>query len=348
MSEASIESLYPMAYTNTRVPYLKIYTVGNDNRLKAVGEIPLGTAVVVTGMDMIDNTRVQKLGIGEGFYIRDDEFANGDEPEVIAQDIETNVTYDEKTPYPTDDYYMGRVNTPNGAAFYGPEETLFYKSRGLSKGQKIWIRGVSMVRVGETGYDMAYLKSKKTGEMEFIGYVKSSIVDIEVVTTTSFEEPSEPVTPKDEPIQKPIQHEADLSHGRGLTEPIRQFVEEKAPVQDTLSKIATMEEGPDKEATKKAYLNERLEEDIVVIALHTDSERKLANVNHYLDTQLCYDTFVLKSGDVYGYAALVSAGFSLLPHYMVNTFVGVREEDLVGLKKDMVRHGLKPIICRRG
>lgn len=346
MSEANIESLYPMAYTNTRVPYLKIYTAGNDNRLKAVGEIPLGTAVVVTGMDLIDNVQVQKLGIGEGFYIRDDEFANGDEPEVIAQDIETNVTYDAKTPYPTDDYYMGRINTPNGAAFYGPEETLFYKSKGLSKGQKIWIRGVSTV--GTNGYDMAYLKSKKTGKMEFIGYVKSSIVDIEVVTTTSFEEPSEPVTPKDEPIQEPIQHEADLSHGRGLTEPIRQFVEEEAPVQDTLSKIATMEEGPDKEATKKAYLNERLEEDIVVIALHTDSERKLANVNHYLDTQLCYDTFVLKSGDVYGYAALVSAGFSLLPHYMVNTFVGVREEDLVGLKKDMVRHGLKPIICRRG
>ena len=82
MSEANIESLYPMAYTNTRVPYLKIYTVGNDNRLKAVGEIPLGTAVVVTGMDLIDNVRVQKLGIGEGFYIRDDEFANEDEPEV--------------------------------------------------------------------------------------------------------------------------------------------------------------------------------------------------------------------------------------------------------------------------
>lgn len=348
MSEANIESLYPMAYTNTRVPYLKIYTVGNDNRLKAVGEIPLGTAVVVTGMDLIDNVRVQKLGIGEGFYIRDDEFANGDEPEVIAQDIETNVTYDAKTPYPTDDYYMGRINTPNGAAFYGPEETLFYKSRGLSKGQKIWLRGVSMVGVGETGYDMAYLKSKKTGKMEFIGYVKSSIVDIEVVTTTPFEEPSEPVTPKDEPIQEPIQHETDLSRGRGLTEPIRQFVEEEAPVQDTLSKIATMEEGPDKEATKNRYLNERLGENIVIIALHTDSERKLANVNQYIDTKLCYDTIVSKSGDADGYAALVAAGFNLLPYYMVNTFVGVREEDLVGLKKDMVRHGLKPIICRRG
>ena len=327
MSEANIESLYPMAYTNTRVPYLKIYTVGNDNRLKAVGEIPLGTAVVVTGMDLIDNSRVQKLGIGEGFYIRDDEFANGDEPEVIAQDIETNVTYDEKTPYPTDDYYMGRVNTPNGAAFYGPEETLFYKSRGLSKGQKIWLRGVSTI--GKNGYDMAYIKSKKTGEMEFIGYVKSSIVDIEVVTTTPFEEPSEPVTPKAEPIQEPIQHE------------------EEAPVQDTLSKIATMDEGLDKEATKKVYLNERLGENIVIIALHTDSERKLANVNQYIDTKLCYDTIVSKSGDADGYAALVAAGFNLLPYYMVNTFVGVREEDLVGLKKDMVRHGLKPIIYRR-
>lgn len=332
MSEANIESLYPMAYTNTRVPYLKIYTVGNDNRLKAVGEIPLGTAVVVTGMDLIDNVRVQKLGIGEGFYIRDDEFANGDEPEVIAQDIETNVTYDTKTPYPTDDYYMGRINTPNGAAFYGPEETLFYKSRGLSKGQKIWLRGVSMVGVGETGYDMAYLKSKKTGEMEFIGYVKSSIVDIEVITTTPFEETSKPVTPKDEPIQEPIQH----------------VLEEEAHVQDTLSEIATMEEGPKKEATKKAYLNERLGENIIVIALHTDSERKLANVNQYIDTKLCYDTIVSKSGDADGYAALVAAGFSLLPSYMVNTFVGVREEDLVGLKKDMVRHGLKPIIYRRG
>ena len=332
MSEANIESLYPMAYTNTRVPYLKIYTVGNDNRLKAVGEIPLGTAVVVTGMDLIDNVRVQKLGIGEGFYIRDDEFANGDEPEVIAQDIETNVTYDAKTPYPTDDYYMGRINTPNGAAFYGPEETLFYKSRGLSKGQKIWLRGVSMVGVGETGYDMAYLKSKKTGEMEFIGYVKSSIVDIEVITTTPFEETSKPVTPKDEPIQEPIQH----------------VLEEEAHVQDTLSEIATMEEGPKKEATKKAYLNERLGENIVVIALHTDSERKLANVNQYIDTKLCYDTIVSKSGDADGYAALVAAGFSLLPSYMVNTFVGVREKDLVGLKKDMVRHGLKPIIYRRG
>jgi len=332
MSEANIESLYPMAYTNTRVPYLKIYTVGNDNRLKAVGEIPLGTAVVVTGMDLIDNVRVQKLGIGEGFYIRDDEFANGDEPEVIAQDIETNVTYDAKTPYPTDDYYMGRINTPNGAAFYGPEETLFYKSRGLSKGQKIWLRGVSMVGVGETGYDMAYLKSKKTGEMEFIGYVKSSIVDIEVITTTPFEETSKPVTPKDEPIQEPIQH----------------VLEEEAHVQDTLSEIATMEEGPKKEATKKAYLNERLGENIIVIALHTDSERKLANVNQYIDTKLCYDTIVSKSGDADGYAALVAAGFSLLPSYMINTFVGVREEDLVGLKKDMVRHGLKPIIYRRG
>lgn len=329
MSEANIESLYPMAYTNTRVPYLKIYTVGNDNRLKAVGEIPLGTAVVVTGMDLIDNVRVQKLGIGEGFYIRDDEFANGDEPEVIAQDIETNVTYDAKTPYPTDDYYMGRINTPNGAVFYGPEETLFYKSRGLSKGQKIWLRGVSTVG-GNNGYDMAYLKSKKTGKMEFMGYVKSSIVDIEVVTTTPFEEPSEPVTPKVEPIQEPIQHE------------------EEAPVQDTLSKIATMEEGPKKEATKSMYLNERLGENIVVITLHTDSERKLANVNQYIDTKLCYDTIVSKSGDADGYAALVAAGFSLLPSYMVNTFVGVREEDLVGLKKDMVRHGLKPIIYRRG
>ena len=330
MSEANIESLYPMAYTNTRVPYLKIYTVGDDNRLKAVGEIPLGTAVVVTGMDLIDNVRVQKLGIGEGFYIRDDEFANGDEPEVIAQDIETNVTYDVKTPYPTDDYYMGRINTPNGAAFYGPEETLFYKSRGLSKGQKIWLRGVSTV--GTNGYDMAYLKSKKTGKMEFMGYVKSSIVDIEVVTTTPFEETSKLVTPKDEPIQEPIQH----------------VLEEEAPVQDTLSKIATMEEGPKKEATKNMYLNERLGENIVVIALHTDSERKLANVNQYIDTKLCYDTIVSKSGDVDGYAALVAAGFSLLPSYMVNTFVGVREEDLVGLKKDMVRHGLKPIIYRRG
>lgn len=328
MSETNIESLYPMAYTNTRVPYLKIYTVGNDNRLKAVGEIPLGTAVVVTGMDLIDNVRVQKLGIGEGFYIRDDEFANGDEPEVIAQDIETNVAYDAKTPYPTDDYYMGRINTPNGAAFYGPEETLFYKSRGLSKGQKIWLRGVSMVEVGETGYDMAYLKSKKTGKMEFIGYVKSSIVDIEVITTTPFEETSKPVTPKDEPIQH--------------------VLEEDAPVQDTLSEIATMEEGPKKEATKKAYLNERLGENIIVIALHTDSERKLANVNQYIDTKLCYDTIVSKSGDADGYATLVAAGFSLLPSYMVNTFVGVREEDLVGLKKDMVRHGLKPIIYRRG
>ena len=331
MSEANIESLYPMAYTNTRVPYLKIYTVGDDNRLKAVGEIPLGTTVVVTGMDLIDNVRVQKLGIGEGFYIRDDEFANGDEPEVIAQDIETNVVYDAKTPYPTDDYYMGRINTPNGAAFYGPEETLFYKSRGLSKGQKIWLRGVSTIG-GNNGYDMAYLKSKKTGEMEFIGYVKSSIVGIEVVTTTPFEETSKPVTPKDEPIQEPIQH----------------VLEEEAPVQDTLSKIATMEEGPKKEATKKAYLNERLGENIVVIALHTDSERKLANVNQYIDTKLCYDTIVSKSGDADGYAALVAAGFSLLPSYMVNTFVGVREEDLVGLKKDMVRHGLKPIIYRRG
>lgn len=330
MSEANIESLYPMAYTNTRVPYLKIYTVGNDNRLKAVGEIPLGTAVVVTGMDLIDNVRVQKLGIGERFYIRDDEFANGDEPEVIAQDIETNVTYDAKTPYPTDDYYMGRINTPNGAAFYGPEETLFYKSRGLSKGQKIWLRGVSTV--GTNGYDMAYLKSKKTGEMEFIGYVKSSIVDIEVITTTPFEETSKPVTPKDEPIQEPIQH----------------VLEEEAHVQDTLSEIATIEEGPKKEATKKAYLNERLGENIIVIALHTDSERKLANVNQYIDTKLCYDTIVSKSGDADGYAALVAAGFSLLPSYMVNTFVGVREEDLVGLKKDMVRHGLKPIIYRRG
>lgn len=331
MSEANIESLYPMAYTNTRVPYLKIYTVGNDNRLKAVGEIPLGTAVVVTGMDLIDNVRVQKLGIGEGFYIRDDEFANGDEPEVIAQDIETNVTYDAKTPYPTDDYYMGRINTPNGAAFYGPEETLFYKSRGLSKGQKIWLRGVSTVG-GNNGYDMAYLKSKKTGKMEFMGYVKSSIVDIEVMTTTPFEETSKPVTPKDEPIQEPIQH----------------VLEEEAPVQDTLSEIATMEEGPKKEATKKAYLNERLGENIIVIALHTDSERKLANVNQYIDTKLCYDTIVSKSGDADGYATLVAAGFSLLPSYMVNTFVGVREEDLVGLKKDMVRHGLKPIIYRRG
>lgn len=331
MSEANIESLYPMAYTNTRVPYLKIYTVGDDNRLKAVGEIPLGTAVVVTGMDLIDNVRVQKLGIGEGFYIRDDEFANGDEPEVIAQDIETNVTYDAKTPYPTDDYYMGRINTPNGAAFYGPEETLFYKSRGLSKGQKIWLRGVSTIG-GNNGYDMAYLKSKKTGKMEFMGYVKSSIVDIEVVTTTPFEETSKLVTPKDEPIQESIQH----------------VLEEEAPVQDTLSKIATMEEGPKKEATKKAYLNERLGENIVVIALHTDSERKLANVNQYIDTKLCYDTIVSKSGDADGYAALVAAGFSLLPSYMVNTFVGVREEDLVGLKKDMVRHGLKPIIYRRG
>ena len=329
MSEANIESLYPMAYTNTRVPYLKIYTVGDDNRLKAVGEIPLGTAVVVTGMDLIDNVRVQKLGIGEGFYIRDDEFANGDEPEVIAQDIETNVTYDAKTPYPTDDYYMGRINTPNGAAFYGPEETLFYKSRGLSKGQKIWLRGVSTLG-GNNGYDMAYLKSKKTGKMEFMGYVKSSIVDIEVMTTTPFEEPSEPVTPKAEPIQEPIQRE------------------EEAPVQDTLSKIATMEEGPKKEATKKAYLNERLGENIIVIALHTDSERKLANVNQYIDTKLCYDTIVSKSGDADGYAALVAAGFSLLPSYMLNTFVGVREEDLVGLKKDMVRHGLKPIIYRKG
>ncbi len=323
MSEASIESLYPMAYTNTRVPYLKIYTVGNDNRLKAVGEIPLGTAVVVTGMDLIDNTRVQKLGIGEGFYIRDDEFANGDEPEVIAQDIETNVTYDEKTPYPTDDYYMGRVNTPNGAAFYGPEETLFYKSRGLSKGQKIWLRGVSTV--GEKGYDMAYTKSKKTGEMEFIGYVKSSIVYMEVMSTTPVQATSEPAAPKNEPIQ----------------------LEENVPVQDTLSKIATMDEGPDKEATKKVYLNERLGENIVIIALHTDSERKLANVNQYIDTKLCYDTIVSKSGDADGYAALVAAGFSLLPYYMVNTFVGVREEDLIGLKKDMVRHGLKPIIYRR-
>ena len=342
MSEANIESLYPMAYTNTRVPYLKIYTVGNDNRLKAVGEIPLGTAVVVTGMDLIDNVRVQKLGIGEGFYIRDDEFANGDEPEVIAQDIETNVTYDAKTPYPTDDYYMARINTPNGAAFYGPEETLFYKSRGLSKGQKIWIRGVSTV--GKNGYDMAYLKSKKTGEMEFIGYVKSSIVDVEVITSTPFEETSEPVTPKNEFIQ----HETDLPHGRGLTEPIRHVLEEEAPVQDTLSKIATMEEGPKKEATKRMYLNERLGENIVVIALHTDSERKLANVNQYIDTKLCYDTIVSKSGDADGYAALVAAGFNLLPYYMTNTFVGVREEDLVGLKKDMVRHGLKPIIYRRG
>ena len=331
MSEANIESLYPMAYTNTRVPYLKIYTVGNDNRLKAVGEIPLGTAVVVTGMDLIDNVRVQKLGIGEGFYIRDDEFANGDEPEVIAQDIETNVTYDAKTPYPTDDYYMGRINTPNGAAFYGPEETLFYKSRGLSKGQKIWLRGVSTIG-GNNGYDMAYLKSKKTGEMEFIGYVKSSIVGIEVITTTPFEETSKLVTPKDEPIQESIQH----------------VLEEEAPVQDTLSKIATMEEGPKKEATKSMYLNERLGENIVVIAFHTDSERKLANVNQYIDTKLCYDTIVSKSGDADGYAALVAAGFSLLPSYMVNTFVGVREEDLVGLKKDMVRHGLKPIIYRRG
>lgn len=348
MSETNIESLYPMAYTNTRVPYLKIYTVGDDNRLKAVGEIPLGTAVVVTGMDLIDNVRVQKLGIGEGFYIRDDEFANGDEPEVIAQDIETNVTYDAKTPYPTDDYYMGRINTPNGAAFYGPEETLFYKSRGLSKGQKIWLRGVSMVGVGKTGYDMAYLKSKKTGEMEFIGYVKSSIVDIEVITTTPFEETSKPVTPKDEPIQEPIQHKTEVSHGRGLTEPIRHVLEEEVPAQDTLSKIATMDEGPKKEATKKAYLNERLGENIVIIALHTDSERKLANVNQYIDTKLCYDTIVSKSGDADGYAALVAAGFSLLPSYMVNTFVGVREEDLVGLKKDMVRHGLKPIIYRRG
>lgn len=330
MSEANIESLYPMAYTNTRVPYLKIYTVGDDNRLKAVGEIPLGTAVVVTGMDLIDNVRVQKLGIGEGFYIRDDEFANGDEPEVIAQDIETNVTYDAKTPYPTDDYYMGRINTPNGAAFYGPEETLFYKSRGLSKGQKIWLRGVSTLG-GNNGYDMAYLKSKKTGKMEFMGYVKSSIVDIEVMATTPFEETSKPVTPKDEPIQEPIQH-----------------VLEEAPAQDTLSEIATMEEGPKKEATKKAYLNERLGENIIVIALHTDSERKLANVNQYIDTKLCYDTIVSKSGDADGYAALVAAGFSLLPSYMVNTFVGVREEDLVGLKKDMVRHGLKPIIYRKG
>lgn len=343
MSEANIESLYPMAYTNTRVPYLKIYTVGNDNRLKAVGEIPLGTAVVVTGMDLIDNVRVQKLGIGEGFYIRDDEFANGDEPEVIAQDIETNVTYDAKTPYPTDDYYMGRINTPNGAAFYGPEETLFYKSKGLSKGQKIWLRGVSTIG-GNNGYDMVYLKSKKTGEMEFIGYVKSSIVDVEVITSTPFEETSEPVISKNESIQ----HETDLSHGRGLTEPIRQFVEEEAPAQDTLSKIATMEEGPKKEATKSMYLNERLGENIVVIALHTDSERKLANVNQYIDTKLCYDTIVSKSGDADGYAALVAAGFNLLPYYMTNTFVGVREEDLVGLKKDMVRHGLKPIIYRRG
>lgn len=343
MSEANIESLYPMAYTNTRVPYLKIYTVGNDNRLKAVGEIPLGTAVVVTGMDLIDNIRVQKLGIGEGFYIRDDEFANGDEPEVIAQDIETNVTYDAKTPYPTDDYYMGRINTANGAAFYGPEETLFYKSRGLSKGQKIWLRGVSTIG-GNNGYDMTYLKSKKTGEMEFIGYVKSSIVDVEVITSTPFEEPSEPVISKNESIQ----HETDLSHGRGLTEPIRHVLEEEAPAQDTLSKIATMEEGPKKEATKSMYLNERLGENIVVIALHTDSERKLANVNQYIDTKLCYDTIVSKSGDADGYAALVAAGFNLLPYYMTNTFVGVREEDLVGLKKDMVRHGLKPIIYRRG
>lgn len=343
MSEANIESLYPMAYTNTRVPYLKIYTVGNDNRLKAVGEIPLGTAVVVTGMDLIDNIRVQKLGIGEGFYIRDDEFANGDEPEVIAQDIETNVAYDAKIPYPTDDYYMGRINTPNGAAFYGPEETLFYKSKGLSKGQKIWLRGVSTIG-GNNGYDMTYLKSKKTGEMEFIGYVKSSIVDVEVITSTPFEELSAPVTPKNEFIQ----HETDLSHGRGLTEPIRHDLEEEALVQDTLSKITTMEEGPKKEATKNTYLNERLGENIVVIALHTDSERKLANVNQYIDTKLCYDTIVSKSGDADGYAALVAAGFNLLPYYMTNTFVGVREEDLVGLKKDMVRHGLKPIIYRRG
>ena len=76
MSEANIESLYPMTYTNTRVPYLKIYTVGDDNRLKAVGELPLGTDVVVTGMDLIDNVRVQKVGVGEGFAIRDDEFSN--------------------------------------------------------------------------------------------------------------------------------------------------------------------------------------------------------------------------------------------------------------------------------
>ena len=326
MSEPNIESLYPMAYTNTRVPYLKIYTLGNDQRLKAVGEIPLGTVVVVTGMDLIDGIRVQKLGIGENFYIRDDEFANNDEPEVIAQDIETNVEYTTQTPYPTDDYYMGRVNTQNGAAFYGPDESLFYKSRGLSKGQKIWLRGVSTV--GEHGYEMAYVKSKKTGDMEFIGYVKSSLIDVDVVATVPEEKP---------PVEEP----------KVEATPVVEEVKEEIPDQDLVSKIATMEEGPDKEATKENLLKSWLADEVVVFALHTDTKRKLDNVNQYIENKLSHEVLICETGDGAGYAYIVAAGFRTIPSYLSYTFVVVKESDLIGLKKDMVRCGLKPIVYKK-
>lgn len=334
--EKTIDSLYPMAYTNNRVSNLHIYTSTKENPFLVVGEIPIGTIFTVIGYGEIEGIRIQKIGFGEEdspFFIRDDEFANGDAPEIIAEDIETNVVYDSKTSYPVDDYYMGRINTPNAAAFYGPEETLFYKVRGLGKGQKVWMNGVSL---GGGGYEAVYLKPKNKDAMEFIGYVKTSQIDIPVNAEVKAEPVVEQVNPivtdtviDKTPVDKEIMRESVIVKDVKLNG-------------NTIFDIATMNEGPDKEAAKSTYLSERLSENCVVIALHTDTPAKEKNVMCYIDTKLCVDSVFCEPGDAQGYSSLVSAGFTLLPAYTTHAFVVVREDDLVTLKKDMLRHGLKP------
>lgn len=336
--EKTIDSLYPMAYTNNRVSKLHIYTSTKENPFLAVGEIPIGTIFTVIGYGEIDGIRIQKIGFGEEdspFFIRDDEFANGDAPEIIAEDIETNVDYSIKESYPTDDYYMGRINIPNAAAFYGPEDTLFYKVRGLGKGQKVWMNGVSL-----GGYEAIYLKSKNKDTMEFIGYVKTSQIDIPVSADVKEEPKEEPVVEQVMPIvTDTVIDETPVN---------KEIMRESAIVKDVklngsrIFDIATMVEGPDKEAAKSTYLSERLSENCVVIALHTDTPAKEKNVMRYIDTKLCIDSVFCEPGDAQGYSSLVSAGFTLLPTYTTYAFVVVREDDLVTLKKDMLRHGLKP------
>lgn len=310
MSETNqIDALYPMQYTVNRheVP---IY----DKDLSQIGNAQIGTKLISIGHQKSPDGENMQVLIGSDehhvFMFKDSEFVNGEDPEVVASDIETNaeltVRYGE--------YHATARAKDMCTTLYGPgnEYLMFYR---LQAGQKVIINGRLYLANPIRSWVAVYQKSKKSGELIYLGFIDETLLDVD---------PSTEVKPEVQAAPEPT-------------------IEEKVDV------VAQMEEGPKKEELKKEVRTDILSQPITVMGFKVDTDVKRNNVYNKLGDILEDNCAMIELGDGKTYSSLISAGFKNMPSdYKTTLYVIVPNDLVITLKKKMVGRGLKPIIITRG
>lgn len=310
MSETNqIDALYPMQYTVNRheVP---IY----DKNLSQIGTAPVGTKLISVGHQVSptgENVQVL-LGSDENhvFMFKDNDFVGGEDPEVVANDIETNAelfaNYGE--------FHATARAKDICSTLYGPGEEYFQFNR-IQKGQRVVINGRLALTNPIRSWVAVYQKSKKSDELRYLGFIDETLL---VVDTA--EEPAPVVETTPEPT-----------------------IEEK------VDELVRMEEGPKKEELKEEVRTDLLSQPITVMGFKVDTEVKRNNVYNKLGQVLEDGCAMVELGDGKTYASLISAGFKTMPNdYKTTLYVIVPNDLVITLKKKMVGRGLKPIIITRG